>query len=504
MNPDSINQNFEQLHQALARLLQADFAPLQSDIQSLQEQLQQLEVMSSQMSGDQGTLHTALRELVEITDKIDRRILRIQTDLTDQKKVAERLKPVLGPVFRENVQQAPDLYTEAIAPVITPAIREQIRNNRMEMIAALYPIIGQTIGKAIFEAFQDLRRSIDTRLKQNLDLRQRFFHLVARVRGVSGSDLLLRESLPYSIKHVFLIHRQTGLLLKQVSPEQEKQDMDLISAMLTAIRDFARDTFGAGESELEEIQYGDSRILLKTGQFAYLAVVVRGFEPPGYANLLQRVTHDLNIDYEHSLRDFTGEMDTLPDIGPALFPLLNPTRQEWETDQSEGELSRGQKIALGGGAGGIVVLLVLGIFACVFSIRLWPVAFPAPTATPTRTAMPTFTSTMTPSPTMTFTPTITATATVTFTPSPLPTATPTPLRAVMTGSAWVRLLPDANAEHYPIIVMRGTLVDVLAVYGTWAKISWTNPLGYNEGWVPMQWVGITTTILPPELVTPIK
>jgi len=74
----------------------------------------------------------------------------------------------------------------------------------------------------------------------------------------------------------------------------------------------------------------------------------------------------------------------------------------------------------------------------------------------------------------------------------------------MTGSAWVRLLPDANAEHYPVIVMRGTPVDVLAVYGTWAKISWTTQLGYNEGWVPMQWVGITTTIIPPELVTPVK
>jgi DNA repair exonuclease SbcCD ATPase subunit len=214
INTASIDQSFEQLRQALARLLQADFTPLQSDIQTLQKQLHQLETMSSQMSGDQGTLRTALRELVEITDQIDQRILQIQTDLSDRKKVAERLKPVLGPPFRKNVQQAPDLYTDPITPVITPAIREQIRNNRTEMIAALYPIIGQTIGKAIFEAFQDLRRSIDARLKQNLDLRQRFFHLVARGRGVSVSDLLLRESLPYAIKHVFLIHRQTGLLLK--------------------------------------------------------------------------------------------------------------------------------------------------------------------------------------------------------------------------------------------------------------------------------------------------
>ena len=54
----------------------------------------------------------------------------------------------------------------------------------------------------------------------------------------------------------------------------------LIGGMLTAIREFARESFGRGrtDTELDEIQYGDERIILQSGQYAYLAVVIRGVQ----------------------------------------------------------------------------------------------------------------------------------------------------------------------------------------------------------------------------------
>ena len=42
---------------------------------------------------------------------------------------------------------------------------------------------------------------------------------------------------------------ESGLLLAQASgKEVDEQDSDLISGMLTAIRDFTQDSFGRGES----------------------------------------------------------------------------------------------------------------------------------------------------------------------------------------------------------------------------------------------------------------
>ena len=50
-------------------------------------------------------------------------------------------------------------------------------------------------------------------------------------------------------------------------------DRDLVSGMLTAIRDFASDAFGrASEGQLDTIEYGGA-ILIEAAQHIYLAVV---------------------------------------------------------------------------------------------------------------------------------------------------------------------------------------------------------------------------------------
>ena len=53
--------------------------------------------------------------------------------------------------------------TQVIAPVMDRALRTSIEQNREEMIEALYPIIGQTVVRAVREAVQDLARTVDAR-----------------------------------------------------------------------------------------------------------------------------------------------------------------------------------------------------------------------------------------------------------------------------------------------------------------------------------------------------
>ncbi len=124
------------------------------------------------------------------------------------------MKLGLGSALEQEINLKTNHYSEIIAPVISPAISSQIRSARPEMIAALYPIIGQTITKAIFEAMQDLRRRIDTNLKRSLNAGAWVNRLKAKLRGISTTDLVMRESMGYEIIRVFLIHRGTGLLLK--------------------------------------------------------------------------------------------------------------------------------------------------------------------------------------------------------------------------------------------------------------------------------------------------
>jgi hypothetical protein len=126
------------------------------------------------------------------------------------------------------------------------------------------------------------------------------------------------------VDQILLVHRETGLLLWQASRDPAaSEDSDLVGGMLTAIRDFAQETFGRGqEGDLDEIEYGEQRILTEASRYAYLAVVITGVEPPGFrAEMRERI-----IQVEHRfaefLRRYDGDPAALAPIADILAPLM--------------------------------------------------------------------------------------------------------------------------------------------------------------------------------------
>jgi len=217
-----------------------------------------------------------------------------------------------------------DALVATISPIMGDAIRRQIRDSREEMIEALYPIIGQLVVRAVTEAVRDLARAVDAQVRRSLDMRSLWWRIRARLRGVSSADASLRAMLPFEVREIFLVHRETGLLLRHISRDPNVgQDSDLVGSMLTAIRDFVQDAFGRGrEGQLDEIEYGDQRVLIESSQHAYLAVVVDGVEPPGFrAEMRERV-----IQIEHRfadlLHDYEGDSSLLASAEEILLPLL--------------------------------------------------------------------------------------------------------------------------------------------------------------------------------------
>ena len=385
-----------------------------------------------------------------------------------------------------------DTFIAMVVPVLGDAIRRKIRDARSEMIDALYPIIGQMVVRAVSEAMRDLARSIDAQMRTSFDVGRLGRRLEARARGVSSAEMLLRESLPFQVAEVFLIHRESGLLLWHISRDPEgSPDSDIISGMLTAIRDFTQESFGQDvEGQLDEIQYGDRRILLETARYAYLAVVVDGIEPPGFrADMRERVI-EVNVSHENVLRDYDGDPSPLRPVDIPLRSLLmtvNPNR-----------LSSGQKAFL---LGALVMLS-----GCLLAFGLagtwaWQITHPSPTPAPV-VMIPTATSTPTPTATFTSTPTPTFTATATPTFTPTPTFTATPVMGLMTGNVWIRADASDDSTRLGVILNPGQAVEILGVSGEWYQIRWSPP-GEAEviGWVPSRWVG-TFDPIPERIVTP--
>jgi hypothetical protein len=417
-----------------------------------------------------------------------------------------------------------DALVAIIAPVLGDVIRRQIRDAREEMIEALYPIIGQLVVRAVSEAIRDLARNIDAQMRTSLSPRAILRRVQARASGVSGTEMALRESLPFEVAEVFLIHRETGLLLRHISHDPDASpDSDLISGMLTAIRDFAQEAFGRGqEGQLEEIQYGDRRILIEAARHAYLAVVVDGIEPAGFrAEMRDRI---IGVDHAHTktLRQYDGDATPLASVDPSLSTLVRVSEPIG--------MSSTQKRVLAGAVGLLAVCL---IGACLAGRWAWrtvrspaytgpvptalPVAIvstsmptltpsatpsPSPTMTPTDTPVPTLTPTPTPSATVTLNPTATPTSTPTSTLTPTATPTPAPVMGLMTGNVWLREGPSASSLRLGVTLELGQSVEILAVFGDWYQVRWvTQAQSEATGWVPGRWVG-TTDSIPARIITP--
>lgn len=406
-----------------------------------------------------------------------------------------------------------DALVATISPVLGDAIRRQIRDAREEMIEALYPIIGQLVVRAVSEAIRDLARTVDAQVRRSFDPRAVWWRFRARLGGASQAEMSLRASLPFEVRQVFLIHRETGLLLGHISRDPvAAEDSELVGSMLTAIRDFAQDAFGRGkEGQLEEIEYGDERILLEAARHAYLAVVANGVEPPGFrAEMRKRI-----VEIEHAHAEPLGSYDGDASALAAAEASLQPLMQRVEPPR----LTGGQRALMAGAAGLLAVCLVVTCLAGRWAlgamlstptpmpVAIEPTTTYTPTPSPTPSPMPTWTPTTAPSstPTSTSAPTHTATPTATPTRTATPTqtftATPAPVMGLMTGNVWLRQEPRADAPRLGIVAERGQQVELLAVFDGWCQIRWAPDTQVQAvGWIPLRWVG-TLDPIPARIVT---
>lgn len=506
-----------QANDPLASVRTILLAEMQERVQQLEQRIAALQAHDQAQDQEQhaqwSALQAELAEMEQFSQATQANLQDLQRRaLTDPDTITSRLTPMMTNLMRRTIHDSREEMAEALGPVMGEAVRVQIRDSRQEMVDALYPIIGQTVQRAIGEFGRELQRNIDMRLRTTFGPQGLWRTLTARLRGVSPGELALRDSIPFTISEVFVIQHGSGMLLAHNHfGDSQAPDSDLIGAMLTAIRSFVHDAFNQGQArefELDGIQYGEEGILIQSGQYAYVAVVLHGVEPEGFRSALRQLVSEMHVRFGSALRDYDGDPAGLPDLQPLLAQFIAHVTGQGSARQAAA--SPRQRWALAG----IALLLVLGLAAACFYLRftvaLLPVAFPGPSATPTATYTPTFTATptstatatATATATLTHTPTLTPTPTFTSTstPAPSPTATETILQAYTIGNVWARSQPRLDAPT-PQLILSNTLVRIVSGYGEWIEVEWMIGNSSYRGWVMLRWIS-TLQAIPPEIITP--
>ena len=168
---------------------------------------------------------------------------------------------------------------EKISPVVATAIKQSIKSSKNDVVDSLYPIIGSMITKYVSRTFEDMINSINNQIRNRLSFRAISRKLRAKVQGISETELLLKESSKACIKTLFLIDKNSGVVLTTLENKNSTiSEPEMVASMLTAIRSFINDWVDKNEEnkELNTIDYGGSKIIIESSSSCYLAAIVDG------------------------------------------------------------------------------------------------------------------------------------------------------------------------------------------------------------------------------------
>jgi hypothetical protein len=211
----------------------------------------------------------------------------------------------------------------ALASPVAAALGSAVRNNSGSIVDALFPVIGPIIRKAIAEALRGLMSDLNSVLEQSFTARGLKWRIEAWRSGVPYAQVVLKHSLRYRIDHVFLIERDSGLVLhRESSPGLPDLDADAIAGMLTAIGQFVRDSVGReGGDSLEAARVGEYLLWVLDGPRASIASFIHGVPPEALRGVLTQRLEQIHARLADPLRE--RDADTTEDA-VAWHAALDP------------------------------------------------------------------------------------------------------------------------------------------------------------------------------------
>lgn len=154
--------------------------------------------------------------------------------------------------------------------------------------------------------------------------------VLSKPRGDTGDrDAGGTADVTYRVEQVFLIHRKTGLLLCHAAREgRDVAEPELVSAMLTAIHDFAQDTFGAEKARARQsFSVGELSVVVEAGRRCFLAAALRGRPDAGFPSRLGRTLDGIEDRFDEEIRRFSGDSGALAAAEPLLVERLETGRR---------------------------------------------------------------------------------------------------------------------------------------------------------------------------------
>ncbi len=248
-----------------------------------------------------------LRSLLLSEEQHEIVALRERLENSDQR--AQDVSSVVAEAIQlRRAQGGGEELSAALTPTVEEAVRESVRKDSHVLVEALFPVMGPAIRRSVAEVFRSTVESFNKVLESTFSVRGLRWRIEAISTGRPYAEVALLRSLVYRVEQVFLIHLKTSLVLQHVvASSLVAQDADMVSSMLSAIRDFVRDSFSAEQSDsLDSLQMGDVQVWIEQGPHAVVAAVIRGQAPQQLRVALKEKLEEVHRRFPNELEKFDG------------------------------------------------------------------------------------------------------------------------------------------------------------------------------------------------------
>lgn len=300
--------------------------------------MSQIDELRQIIVGDNSEQLAELKNRIEALDLRAQDVAEVLVPAIDMKmrsdaSLVSALNKPVSQGLKKAIQGEPEVYAEILYPAIAPSIRTAISQS----ISSLLSTINQTIESAT--TVGGLRARIQS-------LRT----------GVPYAELLLRRSLLFRVEHLYLIDRESGLLIGECRGEGEsRMDSDAVSAMFSAIQSFVQDSFsGDSADRLTDFKVGAHTVWIAHGPHAMLACVLLGDAPEELKANLYDTLDAIRIQYASQLQNYDGDPSEFDGLQDHLLPLMQSQLRESEEDVADKGISWGPKLVY------FALLLALG------------------------------------------------------------------------------------------------------------------------------------------------
>lgn len=218
----------------------------------------------------------SLREILLLEDREDtQKILDRLDEIENTFVQKQKLSKQVSPIIEESISKFSDSIPEKLGPTITLALDKQIKNSKDKVVEALYPIIGKMIKRYIQNEIKLLSENINKKINKTFSVKNFKRKFTSFFSGTKESDIIISELIDSEILQIFVIEKESGLLLGNYS-KKETIDKEMISGMLTAIKSFVEDAFKQSQQNLETIEYELYNIHIQNFHTYYIATIISG------------------------------------------------------------------------------------------------------------------------------------------------------------------------------------------------------------------------------------